>query len=222
VFGQLGAFFDTVGGILSLDPDVILAVQTAPNGLTIAIVILLVATVSDVVGNSPVLFFNRMSPGRLATAMGVETVLSLVRLAIWVCSTAVLLLVVKNGSVTLSNVVLVIGVGYAPMVWSFLVVIPTAGPFIRRLLIVWTLVTITASIAVASSTSPWQAVPAPVVATLVIVVLYRSSNRLSVRVLGRLSRQFVGIDLMQRTQAMDPLLVIAASEHDRGASALNA
>jgi hypothetical protein len=222
VFGQLGAFFDTVGGILSLDPNVILAVQTAPNGLTIAIVILLVATVSDVVGNSPVLFFNRMSPGRLATAMGVETVLSLVRLAIWVCSTAILLLVVKNGSVTLSNVVLVIGVGYAPMVWSFLVVIPTAGPFIRRLLIVWTLVTITASIAVASSASPWQAVPAPVVATLVIVVLYRSSNRLSVRMLGRLSRQFVGIDLMQRTQAMDPLVVIAASEQNRGAGALNA
>jgi hypothetical protein len=208
----LGAFFDTLGGILSLNPDVILAVQTAPNGLTVAIVILLVATVSDVVGNSPVLFFNRMSRGRLAAAMGVETVLSLVRLAIWVCSTAILLLVVRGGVVKLSNIVLVIGVGYAPMVWSFLVVIPTAGPLIRRLLIAWTLVTITASIAVASSATPWQVVTGPVVATLVIVVLYRSSNRFSVRALGRLSRQFVGVDLMQRTEAMDPLLVIAASQ----------
>jgi hypothetical protein len=213
---RIGAFFDAVGGILFLDPSAIQGLQTAPNGLTIAIVILLLATVSDVVGNSPVLFFRRMSPGRLAAAMGIETVLSLVRLAIWLGSVAIVLVVLNHGTATLANVVLVIGIGYAPMLWSFLVLIPTVGPFIRRILIAWTLVTITASIAVASQLNPWDVLAAPVAATLVILVVHRSSDRLSMALLSRMSLRFAGVDLMQRTRSMDPVLVMAGRETGAG------
>jgi hypothetical protein len=211
VLGQIATFFDTVGGILSLDPNTILAVQTSPSGLTLAIAILLLATVSDVVGNSPVLFFNKMSPGRLLAAMGIETVLSLVRLAIWMLVSALLFFVVNYVRLTLANVVLVVGIGYAPMLWSFLVVIPTVGPLIRRILIAWTLVTLTASIAVASNSSPWQVLTAPVVAALVMLAVYRWIDRLSVAMLGGTSLRFFHVDLMQRTRAMDPLLVLADS-----------
>ena len=206
---NINAFFDIVGGILSLDPEAILAIQTAPDGLTVAIVILLLATAADVVGNSPVLFMKKMQPGRLAAALGVETVLSLVRLAIWMASLWILLLVLNRGVVELANVVLVIGIGYAPMLWSFLVVVPTVGPLIGRILIAWTLVTITASIAVASNTSPLEALAAPVVAVLVILLVRRSSNHVSLEILGRVSRHLTGVDLMQRTRAMDPLVVMA-------------
>ncbi len=211
MLSQIGAFFDVVGGILSLDPETILAVQTSPDGLRVALVILLLATVSDVVGNSPVLFFNKMSPGRLASALAIETVLSLVRLAIWMCISGILFFVLNEVRLNLANVVLVVGIGYAPMLWSFLVVIPTIGPLIRRVLIAWTLVTLTASIAVASNASPWQALTAPVLAALVILAVYRWSDRFSVAMLGGLSRRWFAVDLMQRTRAMDPLLVLASS-----------
>jgi hypothetical protein len=117
--------------------------------------------------------------------------------------------VLNRGAVELANVVLVIGIGYAPMLWSFLVVVPTIGPLIGRILIAWTLVTITASIAVASNTSPLEALAAPVVAVLVILLVRRSSNHVSLELLGRVSRQLTGVDLMQRTRAMDPLVVMA-------------
>jgi hypothetical protein len=208
-------FFEIVGGILSLDPNVILGVQTSPSGLSVAVLILVLATVSDVVGNSPILFFNKMSPGRLLVALGIETVLSLVRLLIWMCSIGILFFAVNQVRLSLANVVVVIGIGYAPMLWSFLVVIPTLGPLIRRVLIAWTLVTMTASIAVAGGSSAWQALTGPVVAALIILVVYRWSNRFSVAVLGRLTRQVFHVDLMQRTRAMDPLLVLADAEHRR-------
>lgn len=214
MFDEINAFFDVVGGIISLDPNVILGLQTAPNGLTVAVVILLLATVSDVVGNSPILFMRKMRPGRFAAALGVETILSLVRLAIWICSLWILVFVLHDGTVDLANVVLVIGIGYAPMLWSFLVVVPTIGPFVGRILIAWTLATITASIAVAVNSNPWEALTVPVVATLVILVVHRSSDRISVAVLGRVSRRFTGVDLMQRTRALDPLVVMAGP--DRG------
>jgi hypothetical protein len=210
VLDQIAAFFGTVGGILSLDPEFILAVQTSADALAVALGILVLATISDVVGNSPVLFFNKMSPGRLAAALGIETILSLVRLAVWMVMSALLFVILNQVRLTLHNVVVVVGIGYAPMLWSFLVVIPSAGLLIRRVLIAWTLVTLTASIAVAGSLSPWQALTAPVLSALVILVVYRWSDRLSVAVLGRLSRQLFAVDLMRRTRAIDPMLVLAA------------
>jgi hypothetical protein len=124
---------------------------------------------------------------------------------------ALLFFVVNYVRLTLANVVLVVGIGYAPMLWSFLVVIPTVGPLIRRILIAWTLVTLTASIAVASNSSPWQVLTAPVVAALVMLAVYRWIDRLSVAMLGGTSLRFFHVDLMQRTRAMDPLLVLADS-----------
>jgi hypothetical protein len=215
VLEQIGAFFSTVGGILSLNPEFILAVQTSPRALAVALGILVLATISDVVGNSPVLFFNRMSPGRLAAALGIETVLSLVRLALWMLISALLFAVLNQVQLTLHNVIVVVGIGYAPMLWSFLVVIPTVGPLIRRVIIAWTLVTLTASIAVAGSVSPWQALTAPVLSALAILVVYRWSDMFSIAVLGRLSRQWFAVDLMRRTRAMDPMLVLAAPPRER-------
>jgi hypothetical protein len=212
VVQQLGAFFDAVGGVLRLDQAAISALQLAPNALSLALTILLLATVSDVIGNSPVLFFNRMRPGRLALAFVIETVLSLIRLAVWMLSLWVLLLLANRGAVNFESVVLVIGIGYAPMLLSFLVIIPTAGPFIGRVLDAWTLVTVTASIAVAVGVTPWEALPAVVVAALVILVVRRTSDRLSVAVLGPLSRRLSGVDLMRRTRRLDPQLVMGGRE----------
>jgi len=209
---QLGAFFNAVGGVLWLDQEAIKALQSEPNGLSVALWILLLATVSDVIGNSPVLFINRMRPGRLALAFGIETVLSLIRLAVWMLSLWALLLLANRGAVDFERVVLVIGIGYAPMLLSFLVIIPTAGPFIGRVLDAWTLVTVTASVAVAVGVSPWEALPAVVVAALVILVVRRTSDRVSVAVLGPLSRKLSGVDLMSRTRRLDPQLVMGGRE----------
>ena len=138
--------------------------------------------------------------------------LSLVRLAVWMLSLWALLLLANRGAVDFERVVLVIGIGYAPMLLSFLVIIPTAGPFIGRVLDAWTLVTVTASVAVAVGVSPWEALPAVVVAALVILVVRRTSDRVSVAVLGPLSRKLSGVDLMSRTRRLDPQLVMGGRE----------
>jgi len=211
VIEQIGAFFGIVGGILSLDANTIRAVQSAPNGLAVALWILLLGTLSDVVGDSPLLFINRMSPGRFWVALAIELVLSLVRLAIWFVSFWILLLVLHR-SVSLSTIVLVVGIGYAPMLLSLFVVIPSVGPLVGRVLHAWTLVTILASMAVAVGASPWEVLAPGAVAVLLILAVRRWSDRVSVAVLSGISRRLVGVDVMQRTRAMDPPLVMAARD----------
>jgi hypothetical protein len=210
VVEQIGAFFEAVGGVLWLNADAIRAIQSAPGGLAIAIWILVLGTLADVVGDSPLLFINRMRPGRFAAALGIEAVLSIVRLVIWLVSFWVVMMVLSQGAVSLAQVVLVVGIGFAPMLLSFLVIIPSAGPLIGRILQAWTLVAILASMAVAVNQSSWPLLATGIVVVLAIVLVRRWSDRLSVTVLGRISRALVGVDVMQRTRAMDPLLAIAA------------
>jgi hypothetical protein len=212
MFESIGAFFDAVGGILSLDPSAISEIQSSPAGLSTAVWILILATLSDTLGNSPLLFISRMRPGRLFAALGIEAVLALIRVAIWLGSFAFLVFVLNRGTVPPKDVLLVIGLGYAPMLFSILVVIPTFGPFIGRLLIAWTLVTMTASIAVANNLSPQAALTAPVVAVIALVVVRRVSDRLALNVLGRFSHWIAGVDLLQRSRALDPLTVLASSD----------
>jgi hypothetical protein len=209
---ELGSAVDA---ILSLDPAAIHAVQTAPGALSVAIWILLLGTLSDVLGDSPLLFINRMRPGRFAAAVGIEAVLSVVRVAIWILSFWVLVNVLHLGSASLADVVLVVGLGYAPMLLSFLVLIPFLGPVIGRILHAWTLVTILASIAVATNSSPWQVLAPGLVAVLLILLVRRWSDRVSVAVLGGISRSAVGTDVMQRTRAMDPRLVMSRTTAQR-------
>ena len=206
---QIAAFSSAVGAILSLDPNAIRALQTAPGALSLAIWILLLGTLSDVVGDSPLLFIRKMRRGRFAAAVGLEAGLSVVRVAIWILSFWILVNVLNLGSVSLAEVVLVVGLGYAPMLLSFLVLIPFLGPVIGRVLHAWTLVTILASIAVAGNSSPWQVLAPGLVAVLLILLVRRWSDRVSVAVLSGVSRGVVGTDVMQRTRAMDPRLVMS-------------
>jgi hypothetical protein len=206
---QISAFLAAVGGILHLDPVAIQTLQTAPYGLTVAIWILLLGTVSDVLGDSPLLFMNRMRPGRFFLALAIEAVLSIARLAIAILAFWILVLVLNLGNPSLERVVLILGLGYAPMLLSILVVIPSAGPLIGRILHAWTIVTILASLAVALNTSPWQVLGPCVIAILLILLARRWSDRVSVLVLGRVSRRLVGVDVMQRTRTLDPQLVMS-------------
>jgi hypothetical protein len=165
-----------------------------------------------VIGNSPVLFVRKIRPGRLAAAVSIETILSIVRLCIWLSIFWVVVFTLHRGNVDLGSVVLVVGIGYAPVLFSMLSIIPTFGPVVWRLLVAWTLVTMTASIAVASNSSPWEALTAPGVATVALLVVRRSSDRVSMAALSSLSRRIAGVDLMQRTRALDPMLVLAEQD----------
>jgi hypothetical protein len=203
-------FLDTVPQVLALDEATIRAVQRAPDGLATAVAILLLACISDVAGNSPLLFIRRMRPLRLVVSLVVQTLLAAVRLGIWMLSFWAIVSLLERDAVALSRVTLVIGMGYAPMLLSALVVIPALGPLIGRALEAWTLVAVTASIAVARDLAPWEALHAGLVALLAVLLVRRTSDRVVVGLLGRLSVRLLGVDVLQRTREIDPRSIATA------------
>lgn len=199
----IGTFLGRVGGVLSLDPGAIRGIQAAPDGPGTATAIVLLACASDALGNSPLLFIRRMSPSRLAVSLAVATLLAAVRAAVWAVSFALIVSLIERRLIPLPRVMLIVGIGYAPLLLSALVLIPTLGPFVAKLLHTWALVAITASIIVAGDLSPRAALGASALAWLVILVLSRTSDRLVVGLLGRLSRWLLGVDVMQRSREID-------------------
>src|SRR5262249_39498352 len=123
-----GQFFDLVGGVIRLDPESMRAIAQAPDGLRVALVIVLLASFSDAVGNSPILFLSGVGGGRFVACLLVDTLLSVVRIGVWVVSLAVLVNLLPVASVSLAGAALLVGIGLAPMLLSFLALLPLLGP----------------------------------------------------------------------------------------------
>jgi hypothetical protein len=219
MLGTIGAFGGLVGGILTLDLGVIRSIQASPNGLGVAVAIVLLACLSDAVGNSPLLFIRRMTPTRLAISLLVATLLAAVRLSVWAVSFALVVSLVERRLLDPTRVASIVGLGYAPMLLSVLVVIPTLGPFIAKVLHAWVLVAITASIAVAGELTAREALGASLLAWVVILLLSRTSDPLVVGLLSRLSKRLLGADVMQRTRDLDVVGRTLARPGRRGSTA---
>jgi hypothetical protein len=205
VIDAIGEFLGLVGGVFILDLGTIRGIQASPSGLGMAITTVLLSCASDAVGSSPLLFIRRMSPRHILISLVVAILLAVVRLAVWTISFALIASLIERHLVPLPRVMLIVGIGYAPMLLSALVVTPTLGPLIAKLLHAWTLVAIAASIIAAGDLTPQAALSTSVLAWLAILMLSRTSDPLVVRILGGLSRRLLGIDVMQRTREIDLL-----------------
>jgi hypothetical protein len=198
-------FFETLAGIMALDLDAIRGIQAAPNGLRQAVTIILLGCASDAVGNSPLLFVDRIRFGRVVVCLLVETALAAVRVAIWGVCLALVISVLEGRFIPPSRVLLVIGIGYAPMVLGALAIIPTLGAFIAMGLHLWALLAIAASIVAAGDIALRTAISTALLAWLALVVLSRIYDPLVISLLGQLSKRFLGVDVMQRSRHMDLL-----------------
>jgi hypothetical protein len=201
----IGAFFGLVGGVITLDLATIRRIQSDPDGPALATVIVVLACASDAAGNSPLLFVHRMSPRRLFISLGVATLLAIVRLTVWGISIALVISLIEQHLVSLQGVLLTVGIGYSPMLLSALVIIPTLGPFVAKLLHTWTLVTMAASVVAARALPPHAVLGASVLAWLTVLVLSRTTDRLVVSLLGWISMRLLGVDVMRRTRGIDLL-----------------
>lgn len=137
-------FLGLVVGVLTFHLGTIRGLQAASDGLGVAVAIMLLGCVSNALGDSPLLFIRRMAPRQVAITLAIATLFAMVRLAVWAGTFGLAASVVERHLIALPRVLLVVGIGYAPMLLSVLIVLPTLGPFLARVLHLWVLLTVTA------------------------------------------------------------------------------
>lgn len=149
-FTQAG---ELLGGAFALDSEVFQQITLLPNGLWLALLVVLLAELSLGVGQSIILFINRVKPARFLFSLALNAILFTIGFLFLVFSTWLITLLPWSVSVPFSTLVLVLGLAYAPLLFSFLGALPYLGVPILNLLSVWRLLALVVGFSAVTNTT---------------------------------------------------------------------
>lgn len=129
--------WDVLGRIFALQGDTLQGMTTVPNGLGIALVIVLLAGISQGIGQSIVLFLNQVKPGRFGLSLFINALLFTAGFLALGLSTWLMTLRPGATLVSPQDLTIVLGLAYAPLLFSFLGALPYLGLPIVNLLAIW-------------------------------------------------------------------------------------
>lgn len=137
--------FRVVADVLSLDADVFRALSTDPGAWFVGAVVVLVAGLSEAVGQSVVLFANRVRPRRFIASL-LLTALSYPVGLLFTLSTVFLADRFFGQELAVRQVLLIALWSFAPHLFGALILTPYAGGFIALCLSAWSFAVMTAGI----------------------------------------------------------------------------
>lgn len=133
----LDQFWTLVGWVFTLNPKVFERVATLPKGWIAALIVVVAAGVAQAVAQSIILFINRVQPIRFVFSLLINTLLYVAGFVFIVLSTWLITLLPWAADVPLVKLAVVIGIAYAPLVFSFLGALPYLGVPILTGLSIW-------------------------------------------------------------------------------------
>jgi hypothetical protein len=122
---------------LRFNPEAYEQVATDPGVRTALLSLAVLAGMSLLLGQSVVLFINRVPPAWFAVVIVVNGLLYALRLVLW---GAVIWLIARWFAAPAPSpgvVIRLVALGSAPFVFGWMILIPYAGPLVARLLYVW-------------------------------------------------------------------------------------
>ena len=152
----MAEFLALIGSALALDRNALAAAATAPGALTAALWIAFLGGVSLMLGQSVVLFANRVSRRRFAACLAVAGLVYVAGLAVWGVtiwlSARIFGLDIPTGAITFA-----VCVGQAPLLFGFFCLIPYLGTSLQRILMVYSLLVVVAALSAVLDIRVWQA-----------------------------------------------------------------
>ena len=129
--------WEILGEVFLLNGEAFQTITRLTDGLTLAILVVLLAGVSLAFGQSIVLFLNQVQPVRFFFSILISAVLYLFEFLFLVLSTWLICLLPNSAAVTLPTLFIVLGLSYAPLLFSFLGALPYLGLPLLRVLSIW-------------------------------------------------------------------------------------
>ncbi len=127
-----------IGGSLALDPQTFIAFAQDGSGPTLAIAILLLAGLSNALGQSVALFASRARPWRFALGLLTGAVVFTLSVIVWGLALDVAARILLDRTAPFTTIVRVVGLAHAPRLFSFLTFTPYFGSGIGVILTLWT------------------------------------------------------------------------------------
>jgi len=144
---MLSTILAAIGGALALNPDTFVHLRDDPPSTIPVLIVLLLAGVSLTIGQSVVLFANRVRPRWFLLALLGSGVAFIVRLFLWGVTIALVCDYVLKVPAPPRLILVAVSVGQVPYLLGFLVLLPYVGVLLRRLLDAYALVIVVAALA---------------------------------------------------------------------------
>lgn len=184
-----------VGRALTLDERIFIAAQSSPWGLRVALSVVLLAGLSEALGQSVVLFASRVKPRRFVASLLLSASLYgfsflFLSASIWLVGTQVF-----DREVAFEVILRTVGLGYAPYLFSFFVLTPYFGNPIGLLLGVWSLLAILEAVRATLDLTVAQAFLCSALGWLLLQVVQRTVGRPLIAGVRWLRRRTAGAPL---------------------------
>ena len=213
----LDQFWHLVRGALSLDPDIFADLATFAYGVWIALLVLLLAGLSEAIGQSIVLFVNRVKPFRFALSLVTSALIFAATYLFWVVSIWGVVEFLFAIDTSIPQLAMALALCYAPMMLEFLVALPYFGLPISVLLSIWTLLAIFVGLESSLGLTSWQAMVTAGLGWLVLQLGQRTIGRPLTVLAQWLQTQSAGLPLVTNRAELKELLD-AASHPSRSAA----
>jgi hypothetical protein len=153
----MAGFFSLVGIALSLNRAALDVAAMVPGAVGTALLIAFLSGVSQMLGQSVVLFANRVSRRRFVTCLAIAGLVYVGGLvvwgvAIWLTAKYGFRLEIPTGAITFA-----VCVGQAPLLFSFFSMIPYLGTSLQRVLLVYSLLVVLVALSAMLDIRVWQA-----------------------------------------------------------------
>lgn len=204
-------FWHLVSGASFLNPDAFQQINQLPNGGEVALIIVLIAGLSQGIGQCIVLFVNRVKPVRFILSLLISSVVFALSYGLWALS---IWLTSNFLFYTEANYLLVLrtlGLSYAPQILGFLIGLPYLGTPIYVLLSIWSLLAQITGLQVFTDLQDWGAFFCVGLGWLVLQLLQRTIGR-PILVFSRwLSNWAAGTKLVTDPKAIQKLIMAGNS-----------
>jgi len=165
--------FSTLVRALRFDPTVFRDIQLATNGLSISLIIIMLAGLSEALGQSVVLFANKVNPRRFVASLLVSGFIFAVVVLCWTTSIWLInsLLLGHAETASFVDTFRVVGLGYSPLILGFFILLPFLGGPIAAGLAAWSFILVLFGLRFAFDFSLMEAVYASVFGWLLYIVI---------------------------------------------------
>lgn len=192
---ELPSFLDTLRLALRLDPDIYVQLQHNTLGLIYATLIVLLAGVSESLGQSIVLFLNRVRPRRFVLALSITTASHIVGYFLWTLTIWSVGGWLTQRAQSWHAVAVVVGLAYAPQVFAFFELTPYLGNLIWGVLSLWSMIAIVVALHFGLGMATWQALLVSSLGWVVMQALRRTVGKPILQLRTLLQRRAAGVPL---------------------------
>jgi len=152
----MAEFFSLIGSALALNRNALAAAATAPGALAAALLIAFLGGVSLMLGQSVVLFANRVSRRRFAACLAIAGLVYIVGLVVWGV-TIWLSTRVFGFDILVRTITFAVCVWQAPLLFGFLCLMPYLGTSLQRILNAYSLLVVVAALSGILDVRVWEA-----------------------------------------------------------------